>query len=70
MQGWGLAILVGVPSRDTVFKTSPYSFLDGKTLTGTAFGDYKPKTGLPSVVDLFMSNVSAISDSLYCHRFV
>ncbi|XP_057414814.1 alcohol dehydrogenase 1-like [Lotus japonicus] len=65
--GWGLAILVGVPSRDTVFKTSPYSFLDGKTLTGTAFGDYKPKTGLPSVVDLFMSNKLEL-DKFITHR--
>ena len=60
MQGWGVAVLVGVPSLDAVFKTTPYNFLDEKTITGTTFGNYKPKTGLPLVVDMFMNNVSKI----------
>ncbi|KAJ1394383.1 hypothetical protein SESBI_34184 [Sesbania bispinosa] len=65
--GWGRAVLVGVPSIDAVFKTSPYNFLDGKTITGTTFGNYKPKTGLPSMVDLFMNNTLEL-DKFITHR--
>ncbi|GLT72264.1 hypothetical protein SLA2020_442140 [Shorea laevis] len=31
-QGWGVAVLVGVPSRDDSFKTSPVNFLNERTL--------------------------------------
>ncbi|RYR26386.1 hypothetical protein Ahy_B02g060623 isoform C [Arachis hypogaea] len=54
--GWGVAVLVGVPSGDAVFKTNPFNFLNEKTITGTTFGNYKPKTGLPTLVDMFMNN--------------
>lgn len=64
MQGWGVTVIVGVPSGDAAFKTNPYNFLDGKRITGTTFGNYKPKTGLASVIDLCMNNVSSISLSL------
>ena len=64
VQGWGVAVIVGVPSSDAVFKTNPYNFLDEKTVTGTTFGNYKPKTGLPTLVDMFMNNVSIICLSL------
>ncbi|KAJ1409606.1 hypothetical protein SESBI_22663 [Sesbania bispinosa] len=65
--GWGRAVLVGVPSMDAVFKTNPYNFLDGKTITGTTFGNYKPKTGLPSMVDLFMNNTLEL-EKFITHR--
>ncbi|MED6211397.1 hypothetical protein PIB30_073305, partial [Stylosanthes scabra] len=65
--GWGVAVLVGVPSADAVFKTNPFNFLDGKTITGTAFGNYKPKTGLPTLLDIFMNNKLEL-DKFITHR--
>ncbi|KAL6271259.1 hypothetical protein ACE6H2_028170 [Prunus campanulata] len=59
--GWGVAVLVGVPSTDAIFKTNPFNFLDERTLTGTFFGNYKPRTDLPSVVDMYMNKVSKSS---------
>ncbi|KAM0854599.1 hypothetical protein ACQ4PT_050333 [Festuca glaucescens] len=52
--GWGVAVLVGVPHKDAVFKTQPMNFLSEKTLKGTFFGNYKPRTDLPEVVEMYM----------------
>ncbi|XP_011022976.1 PREDICTED: alcohol dehydrogenase-like [Populus euphratica] len=53
--GWGVAVLVGVPSKDDSFKTHPVNFLSERTLKGTFFGNYKPRTDLPSVVEKYMN---------------
>ncbi|XP_059453168.1 alcohol dehydrogenase [Corylus avellana] len=53
--GWGLAVIVGVPRKDAVFKTNPVNFLNGRTLKGTFFGNYKPRSDLPSVVEKYMN---------------
>ncbi|XP_016695040.1 alcohol dehydrogenase 1 isoform X2 [Gossypium hirsutum] len=53
--GWGVAVLVGVPNRDDAFKTRPVNFLNERTLKGTFFGNYKPRSDLPSVVEKYMN---------------
>ncbi|KAK6132270.1 hypothetical protein DH2020_033970 [Rehmannia glutinosa] len=35
--GWGVAVLVGVPHKDAIFKTPPMNFLNERTLKGTFF---------------------------------
>ncbi|KAL5063610.1 hypothetical protein RYX36_025347 [Vicia faba] len=52
--GWGFAVLVGVPSKDDAFKTHPMNFLNERTLKGTFYGNYKPRTDLPNVVEKYM----------------
>ncbi|XLV01670.1 hypothetical protein S245_016007, partial [Arachis hypogaea] len=52
--GWGVAILVGMPIKDDVFKTHPMNFLNERTLKGTFYGNYKPRTNLPNVVEKYM----------------
>ncbi|KAG8089493.1 hypothetical protein GUJ93_ZPchr0011g27014 [Zizania palustris] len=52
--GWGVAVLVGVPHKDAEFKTHPMNFLNERTLKGTFFGNYKPRTDLPNVVEMYM----------------
>ncbi|RVW32760.1 Alcohol dehydrogenase 1 [Vitis vinifera] len=47
--GWGVAVLVGVPNKDDSFKTHPVNLLNERTLKGTFFGNYKPRSDLPSV---------------------
>lgn len=54
-QGWGVALLVGVPSKDNAFKTHPMNMLNERTLKGTFFGNYKPKTDIPGVVEKYMN---------------
>ncbi|KAI8535705.1 hypothetical protein RHMOL_Rhmol10G0194400 [Rhododendron molle] len=53
--GWGVAVLVGVPNKEDAFKTHLMNFLNEKTLKGTFFGDYKPRSDLPSVVEKYMN---------------
>ncbi|KAG1331211.1 alcohol dehydrogenase 3 [Cocos nucifera] len=53
--GWGVAVLVGVPHKEAQFKTHPINFLNERTLKGTFFGNYKPRTDLPSVVEMYMN---------------
>jgi alcohol dehydrogenase class-P len=52
--GWGVAVLVGVPHSDAVFATSPTHFLSERTLKGTFFGNYKPRSDLPGLVELYL----------------
>lgn len=70
MQGWGVAVLVGVPSKDAVFMTKPINVLNERTLKGTFFGNYKPRTDLPSVVDMYMNKVIRFSSSRTSFRCV
>ena len=44
LQGWGVAVLVGVPNKDDAFKTHPMNILNEKTLKGMFFGNYKPRS--------------------------
>lgn len=57
LQGWGVAVLVGVPNKDDAFKTHPMNLLNERTLKGTFFGNYKPRSDLPSVVEKYMNKV-------------
>lgn len=52
-----MAVLVGVPHKEAVFKTHPMNFLNERTLKGTFFGNYKPRTDLPDVVEMYMKKV-------------
>jgi len=71
LQGWGVVVLVGVPHSDAVFATSPVNFLNERTLKGTFFGNYKPRTDLPGLVELYLDKVglSFICYSMKIHSF-
>ncbi|KAL9270504.1 Alcohol dehydrogenase 1-like protein [Drosera capensis] len=53
--GWGVAVLMGVPNKEDEFKTHPMNLLNERTLKGTLFGNYKPRTDLPLVVEKYMN---------------
>ncbi|XP_050368815.1 alcohol dehydrogenase 1-like [Argentina anserina] len=56
--GCGVTVLVGVPNKDDAFKrikTHPMNFLNERTLKGTFYGNYKPRTNLPRVVEMYMN---------------
>ncbi|XWS23609.1 hypothetical protein CRYUN_Cryun28dG0029500 [Craigia yunnanensis] len=53
--GWAVAVLVGVPHKDAVFKTHPINLLNERTLKGTFFGNYKPRSDLPLLVEKYMN---------------
>lgn len=64
-QGWGVAVLVGVPYKDAMFKTHPMNFLNERTLKGTFFGNYKPRSDLPAVVEMYMNKVRKLSQNSF-----
>jgi len=53
--GWGVSVLVGVPHSESVFATSPVNFLNERTLKGTFFGNYKPRSDLPGLVEMYLN---------------
>ncbi|CAN1801788.1 Alcohol dehydrogenase [Linum perenne] len=55
--GWGVAVLVGVPNKDDEFKTHPMNFLSERTLRGTFYGNFKPRTDIPHVVEKYLNKV-------------
>ena len=61
LQGWGVAVIVGIPNKDDAFKTHPMNILNERTIKGTFFGNYKPRSDLPSVVEKYMNKVSWIT---------
>ena len=48
---------MGVPNKDDAFKTHPMNFLNERTLKGTFFGNYKPRSDIPGVVEKYMKKV-------------
>ncbi|CAN7020133.1 unnamed protein product [Brassica rapa subsp. trilocularis] len=51
----GVAVPVGVPSKDDAFRTHPMKLLNERNIKGTFFGNYKPKTDIPGVVKKYMN---------------
>lgn len=56
-QGWGLTVTLGVPEEKPEVRAHYGLFLTGRTLKGTLFGGWKPKSDLPSLVDMYTKKV-------------
>ncbi|CAA0818138.1 Alcohol dehydrogenase-like 6 [Striga hermonthica] len=52
--GWGLTVTLGVPKERPEIAAHYGLFLTGRTLTGSLFGGWKPKSDLPSLVDKYL----------------
>uniref|UniRef100_A0A0D6QVD7 Enoyl reductase (ER) domain-containing protein n=1 Tax=Araucaria cunninghamii TaxID=56994 RepID=A0A0D6QVD7_ARACU len=52
--GWGMAIIVGVPRSKMEFSAHYGTLLSGRTLKGTLLGGWKPKSDLPLLVDMYL----------------
>ncbi|KAL6178333.1 hypothetical protein ACLB2K_049851 [Fragaria x ananassa] len=52
--GWGLTVTLGVPKVKPEVSAHYGIFLTGRTLKGSLFGGWKPKSDLPSLVDMYM----------------
>ncbi|CAB4312122.1 unnamed protein product [Prunus armeniaca] len=51
--GWGLTVTLGVPKVKPEVTAHYGIFLTGRTLKGSLFGGWKPKSDLPSLVDMY-----------------
>ncbi|CAL8159598.1 unnamed protein product [Prunus armeniaca] len=60
-QGWGLTVTLGVPKVKPEVTAHYGIFLTGRTLKGSLFGGWKPKSDLPSLVDMYTKKVEFIN---------
>lgn len=59
-----------MPNKDDAFKTHPVNFLNERTLKGTFYGNYKPRSDLPGVVEMYMNKVSSyFLSSMFVNNF-
>ncbi|CAL2261937.1 unnamed protein product [Prunus armeniaca] len=63
-QGWGLTVTLGVPKVKPEVTAHYGIFLTGRTLKGSLFGGWKPKSDLPSLVDMYTKKVKLTKTSL------
>ncbi|KAL9241953.1 hypothetical protein vseg_016004 [Gypsophila vaccaria] len=52
--GWGLTVTLGVPKGNPEVKAHYGLLLPGKTLKGSLYGGWKPKSDLPKLVDMYI----------------
>ncbi|WCJ34695.1 Alcohol dehydrogenase [Euphorbia peplus] len=52
--GWGLTVTLGAPKVKHEISAHYGLLLSGRTLRGSLFGGWKPKSDLPSLVDMYM----------------
>lgn len=52
--GWGVTVTLGVPKVKPEVMAHYGLFLSGRTLKGSLFGGWKPKSELPSLVDMYL----------------
>ncbi|CAK7338652.1 unnamed protein product [Dovyalis caffra] len=52
--GWGLTVTLGVPKVKPEVSAHYGLLLFGRTLKGSLFGGWRPKSDLPSLVDMYM----------------
>lgn len=57
-QGWGLTVTLGVPKVKPEMSAHYGLLLMGRTLKGSLFGGWKPKSDLPSLVEKYVNKVT------------
>ncbi|PIN09367.1 Alcohol dehydrogenase, class III [Handroanthus impetiginosus] len=60
--GWGLTVTLGVPKEKPEIAAHYGLFLTGRTLTGSLFGGWKPKSDLPSLVEMYLRKEINVDD--------
>nr|GEU69586.1 alcohol dehydrogenase-like 6 [Tanacetum cinerariifolium] len=52
--GWGVTVTLGVPKTKPEVTAHYGLFLTGRTLKGSLFGGWKPKSDLPRLIDMYL----------------
>lgn len=60
--GWGLTVTLGVPKLKPEVTAHYGLLLTGRTLTGSLFGGWKPKSEIPSLVEMYLRKEIEIDD--------
>ncbi|XP_058090237.1 alcohol dehydrogenase-like 6 [Magnolia sinica] len=65
--GWGLTVTLGVPKVKPEFSAHYALLLGGRTLKGSLYGGWKPKSEIPSLVDMY-TRKEILIDELITHN--
>ncbi|KAK9058715.1 hypothetical protein SSX86_023557 [Deinandra increscens subsp. villosa] len=65
--GWGVTVTLGVPKAKPDVTAHYGLLLTGRTLKGSLFGGWKPKSDLPSLIDMYLKEEIKI-DGLITHN--
>nr|XP_043639593.1 alcohol dehydrogenase-like 6 [Erigeron canadensis] len=65
--GWGVTVTLGVPKTKPEVTAHYGLFLTGRTLKGSLFGGWKPKSDIPSLIDMYLKEEIKI-DNLITHN--
>ncbi|KAJ3680313.1 hypothetical protein LUZ60_016591 [Juncus effusus] len=60
--GWGVTVTLGVPKSNPNITTHYGMLLSGKTLKGSLFGGWRPKSDLPFLVDKYTHNEIQVNE--------
>ncbi|KAL8200037.1 hypothetical protein R6Q57_011376 [Mikania cordata] len=60
--GWGVTVTLGVPKTKPDVTAHYGLFLTGRTLKGSLFGGWKPKSDVPSLIDMYLKGEIMIDD--------
>lgn len=55
--------MVGIELRPKLLSLHPMELFSGREIKGTTFGDYKGKSQIASLVDMYMNKVSTLESS-------
>ena len=50
-RGWGVSCVIGVAAAGAEISTRPFQLVTGRKWMGTAFGGYKSRDDVPTLVD-------------------
>ncbi|XLT47044.1 hypothetical protein HN873_039648 [Arachis hypogaea] len=62
LRGWGLTVTLGVPKVKPEMSAHYGLFLIGRTVNGSLFGGWKPKSDLPLLVEKYVNKKIQIDD--------
>ncbi|XP_002968598.2 alcohol dehydrogenase 1 [Selaginella moellendorffii] len=61
-EGWGKAVVAGLDDNTKFVSVHPGNFLYGRLLTGTFFGDYKGRSQMNDLVEMYMKKELNLDD--------
>jgi S-(hydroxymethyl)glutathione dehydrogenase/alcohol dehydrogenase len=67
-KGWGQSCIIGVAASGVEISTRPFQLVTGRRWAGTAFGGYKSRDGVPSLVEKYLKKELKV-DEFITHYF-
>lgn len=61
-KGWGVSVIIGVAGAGQEIATRPFQLVTGRTWKGTAFGGWKSRDSVPTLVDKYMKKELKIDE--------